>query len=58
MDLNLLRNLLTAIAMASFIGIVIWAYSPARKDRFERDGLLPFDDADGFGSERRQTDQR
>ena len=43
MDLNILRALLTVAALAAFLGIVWWAYGPARKARFERDGRLPFD---------------
>lgn len=43
MDLNTLRTLVTVAALAAFLGIVWWAYGPARKARFERDGLLPFD---------------
>ncbi len=46
MDLNLLRSLITVAALAAFLGIVWWAYAPARKDRFEQDGLLPFDGED------------
>jgi len=43
MDLNLLRSLITLAALAAFLGIVWWAYAPARKDRFEQDARLPFD---------------
>jgi cytochrome c oxidase cbb3-type subunit 4 len=46
MDINLLRSLLTIAAMAAFAVIVWWAYAPARKARFERDALLPFDTAE------------
>jgi len=35
MDLNLLRNLITLVAFAAFIGIVWWAYAPSRKSRLE-----------------------
>lgn len=41
-DINLLRSIMTLVAFASFIGIVWWAYAPARKQRFERDAELPF----------------
>jgi len=44
MDINLLRSLVTVAAFAAFVGIVWWAYAPARKPRFERDALLPFED--------------
>ena len=45
-DINLLRSLITVAALAAFLGIVWWAYSPARKERFERDGRLPLDEED------------
>ena len=41
-DINLLRTLVTLCAFTTFIGIVCWAYAPGRKQRFERDGQLPF----------------
>jgi cytochrome c oxidase cbb3-type subunit 4 len=46
MDLNDLRSLITAAAFAAFLGIVWWAYGAARKSRFERDALMPFDGED------------
>jgi cytochrome c oxidase cbb3-type subunit 4 len=46
MDIDLARSLVTVAAFASFLAIVWWAYAPARRRRFERDALLPFDDAD------------
>jgi cytochrome c oxidase cbb3-type subunit 4 len=47
MDINLLRSLVTVAALAAFLGIVWWAYAPSRKERFERDALLPFTDEEG-----------
>ena len=41
-DINLLRSIMTLAAFASFVGIVWWAYAPARRQRFERDAELPF----------------
>jgi cytochrome c oxidase cbb3-type subunit 4 len=38
MDINLIRSLLTVAALAAFLGIVWWAYSPARKERLEQAG--------------------
>ena len=46
MDLNVLRSLVTLAAFAAFLGIVWWAYAPARKERFERDAQLPFADGE------------
>jgi cytochrome c oxidase cbb3-type subunit 4 len=45
-DINLLRSLVTVAALVAFLGIVWWAYGPARKERFERDGRLPLDEED------------
>ena len=44
MDIQFVRSVLTVVLMVAFIGIAWWAYGPARKERFERDGLLPFED--------------
>jgi cytochrome c oxidase cbb3-type subunit 4 len=38
MDINLIRSLLTVAAFAAFVGIVWWAYSPARRKRLEDAG--------------------
>jgi len=32
--------------IASFIGVVWWAFGASRKRRFEKDGKIPFTDAD------------
>ena len=47
MDINTLRTLMTVVAFASFLGVVWWAYGPSRKERFERDARLVFDERDG-----------
>jgi len=46
MDINLVRSLVTLAAFAAFLGIVWWAYAPGRKERFERDARLPFEDGE------------
>ena len=46
LDINWFRSIVTVAAFAAFLGIVWWAYAPARKRRFERDALLPFDEAE------------
>jgi cytochrome c oxidase cbb3-type subunit 4 len=46
MDINFLRGLITVAALAAFLAIVWWAYAPARKERFERDGRLPLEEDD------------
>ena len=47
MDINTLRTLVTVLAFATFLGIVWWAYGPSRKQRFEIDARLVFDEEDG-----------
>ena len=44
LDLNLIRSLVTVSAMAAFLGIVWWAWSAARRARFEEAARLPLDD--------------
>ena len=44
MDINLLRSLIMVAALAAFLGIVWWAYAPARRQRFEHDATLPLRD--------------
>lgn len=49
MDINDLRGLATVLCMIGFLAVVYWAYSPARKKRFDEAAQLPF--ADGRDSE-------
>jgi cytochrome c oxidase cbb3-type subunit 4 len=50
MDINTLRSIITVVAFAAFIGIVLWAYSDRTKAAFEEAARLPFDDdEDRFG---------
>lgn len=46
MDINTVRTLVTVIAFATFLGIVWWAYGPSRKQRFEDDARMVFDEGD------------
>ncbi len=46
MDLNLIRSLVTVAAFAAFVGIVWWAYSPARKQRLEETGRSILEEQD------------
>jgi cytochrome c oxidase cbb3-type subunit 4 len=61
MDINFLRSLITVASLAVFLGIVWWAFGPARRTRFERDALLPFGDdepaGNGFAAASRQSDR-
>ncbi len=47
MDINTIRIFVTVVSFVAFLGIVAWAYAPSRRDRFERDALLPFEENDG-----------
>ncbi len=47
MDINTLRNIVTLLAFGTFLGIVWWAYGPSRRERFEQDARLVFDENDG-----------
>ena len=44
MTVDLLRGVITALSLACFVGIVIWADSPRNRARFEQDARLPFDE--------------
>ena len=46
MDINLLRSLVTVASLLAFLGIVWWAYGPARKARFEDQGKSIFEQGD------------
>jgi len=46
MDINDVRGLGTVFALIAFSGIIWWAYGSSRRDRFEEDGNIPFDDDD------------
>ncbi len=42
MDITVLRSLVTVAAFVVFIGILVWAYLPSRKEQFEDAAQLPF----------------
>ena len=44
-DINTLRSLVTGFSFILFIGIMVWAYRPARKASFDEAAQLPFDNA-------------
>lgn len=54
MDIDIAREIVTVLAFASFLGIVWWAYSGRRKQRFEEASLLVFDDEERAGSKANQ----
>jgi len=52
MDINTLRSIVTVLAFAVFIAIVLWAYSDRSKAAFDQAARLPFDEEDdgiGYG---------
>lgn len=46
MNFGFIHGLLTLLLMVLFVGIVVWAYSGKRKQRFEDAANLPFADED------------
>lgn len=44
MDINLIRSLITVVLFVLFIGIVLWAWSSARRADFEAAARLPLED--------------
>lgn len=47
MDINLLRALVTIVALVLFVLIAWWAFRPANRERFEQDARIPLDSSDG-----------
>ena len=45
-DLNLARSIVTVAAFVTFVGIVIWAWSGARRERFDAAAMLPLEEDD------------
>ena len=43
MDINLLRSIVTALSLAVFIVIVIWAWSSRNRASFDEAAQLPFE---------------
>jgi cytochrome c oxidase cbb3-type subunit 4 len=42
MDITTLRSIMTVVAFATFVGIVLWAYSGRAKRGFDEAAALPF----------------
>ena len=47
MDINLLRSIVTVVALLVFIGIVAWAWSSRNRARFDEAAQLPFAEEQG-----------
>ena len=43
-DINTLRGITTALALAAFVAVWIWAWSKNRKSAFDEAANLPFAD--------------
>jgi cytochrome c oxidase cbb3-type subunit IV len=50
MSVSFVQSVWTVMAMAVFIGIVIWAYSSHRKCDFDQAGRIAMDDDDKPGN--------
>ena len=46
MNINVLGSIVTVLAFAAFVAIVVWAYSGRRKAAFDEAARLPFDEED------------
>ena len=46
MDLNTVRILVTLAALGAFLAIVLWAYTPARKQRLDAEARRILDEVD------------
>jgi cytochrome c oxidase cbb3-type subunit IV len=44
MDINTMREAVTLTSFVVFVGIVLWAWSGANRQRFEEAAHLPFDE--------------
>jgi cytochrome c oxidase cbb3-type subunit IV len=44
LDINDWRGIGTVLCMIAFFAVVVWAYSPSRKARFDAAAQLPFMD--------------
>jgi cytochrome c oxidase cbb3-type subunit 4 len=52
MDLNDARVLITLVALVTFIGIVVWAYSGSRKKSFDKAARMALEDEEPVETDR------
>jgi len=52
MDLNDVRILMTLVALVTFIGIVVWAYSGRRKRSFDKAARMALEDEEPVETDR------
>lgn len=55
MDFVTLSSIMTVVAFATFVGIVLWAYSGKARRSFDEAARLPFDEDEGAGESGRET---
>ena len=46
MDVNTIRIVVTLIALCAYVAIVVWAYTPLRKERLDAEARRILDEAD------------
>ena len=51
MDTSLIQSVWTIVVMVLFIGIVLWAWSGKRKQRFDEAANIPFDEDDALSTD-------
>ena len=44
MDINDMRSIVTALSLAAFVGIIVWAWSKKNQADFDEAARLPFGD--------------
>ena len=49
MDINTLREIVTVLSFAVFLGIIAWAWSSRQQSRFAEAANLPFEEDDAPG---------
>ena len=55
MDINDFRGLITAVLLASFLGLWIWAWSSRRKADFDATAQLPLEEDIGMSSNEQEN---
>jgi cytochrome c oxidase cbb3-type subunit 4 len=54
-DFITLSSIMTVVAFATFVGIVLWAYSGKARRSFDEAARLPFDEDKGAQDRDRET---
>ena len=50
MDYSLILSIWTLVVLVLFVGIVMWAWSGKRKQRFDEAANIPFDEDDALST--------